>query len=189
VGEDCTNCHGPFYPGVRNWLSSAVVALEREAVDSGEALVWLPEFTFCPPRRHVEWLSCSRCVVGPDVHTCARPQAAAVRRGTAKLSMTRSTIACRLIAFESARRTRTSLSGFLSSTLPPLSVTNGHLSRALSTCKWMIRFETVVNIFRLELVSSFTKSGVGMLSMMSTLPANKLAMRDGSLTIGGSIIS
>ena len=57
-------------------------------------------------------------------------------------SMTRSTSAWRLIALDIARRTRTSFSGFLSSGLPALSVTNGDLSRALSRCRYITRCET-----------------------------------------------
>jgi hypothetical protein len=45
--------------------------------------------------------------------------------GTAFLSITRSAIASRLMAIESALRTRASRNGFLSSGLPSLAVTNG----------------------------------------------------------------
>ena len=63
--------------------------------------------------------------------------------GTASPSITRSTIAPRLIIFDSALRTRASLSGFRSSGLPSFAVTVGVTLRSLSMCTYIRRSDTL----------------------------------------------
>ena len=63
--------------------------------------------------------------------------------GTASPSITRSTIAGRLIIFDSALRTRASFSGLRSSGLPSFAVTVGVTARSLSMCTYMSRSDTL----------------------------------------------
>ncbi|MNT22594.1 hypothetical protein D3C72_1579840 [compost metagenome] len=97
--------------------------------------------------------------------------------GTASPSMMRLTMASRFSAWLTASRTRASLNGFLASGLPALSVTNGELSRDWSICQKMVRHDTVCSILNFGFCLSLATSAEGTLSITSTSPASRAALR------------
>ncbi|MNC85063.1 hypothetical protein D3C83_06380 [compost metagenome] len=101
--------------------------------------------------------------------------------GMASPSITRSAMACRLIAFDIACRTRMSLRGFLSSGLPAFDRMPGGRSRPWSTCRKMVRHDTVCSRRSVEVLRSLAMSAVGTCSMASTWPERSAAVRTGSL--------